>query len=150
MEAHPEWPFKDDEWPAIVIPKGSDEGACAKALIMRCGSYEAAREALDRNKDWHPGPPERPIDDRVLLDIAHSLPMSDNAALTEVANRFYTGKAAAAALRRFRYMLPRKDTNSEFTPLHRWWRKRWLKFLEPGGKIILGDLERFRRRRPEK
>ena len=177
-----EFPFNkdhDEEWPEIVIPKGAGVDMCAKALLMRAGSYEAACSELKKHRDWLT-PLKRNVDDRVLLDIAHteqanpgvsdnvrrawqesvglqrdeapsSVPsknrLSDTAVLTKVANMAYRGKAAAAALRRLRSKLPKRDKNSEFDPLHLWWLKRWKKFLEPGG--VMHGLERFRRRRPE-
>jgi hypothetical protein len=64
-----DWPFT--KWPAIRIPAEADEDACAQALIMRTGSYEAALRVLKRNRDWFKGLP-RVVDDRVLLDIAHA------------------------------------------------------------------------------
>ena len=119
-----DWPFT--KWPAIHIPAEADEDACTKALIMRAGGYEKALRALKRNRDWLK-PLKRDVDDRVLLDIAHcnqvNSGFTDNAALTELANKAYGGKAAVAALRRLRYIL-RRD------PLHRFWWKRWSRFLE--------------------
>jgi hypothetical protein len=134
-------------------PAEAQEDAYAKALIMITGSYKAASRVLKRNRDWHK-PLKRNVDDRILLDIAHCEQVradffnpgppdnndvfahadifdpspgrtnfTDNAALTKVANMAYRGKAAVAALRRLRYML---RGNS----LHRFWWKRWSRFLE--------------------
>jgi len=152
-----EFPFnkdRDEEWPQLVIPKGASVEKYAKALLMRAGSYEAACEALKQERDWLTPNLKHACDDRVLLDIAHSMPLSDNAALTEMANKAYRGKAATAALRQLRYALPRgwKTVGEhEWSPLMQWWIERW-------GKVLtLVDIQRrleslgeFRRRRLKK